>query len=152
MYPIEDFDGYFITEDGMVWSDKTHRFLKPELRKGYLSVLLYRDRKAHHTPIHRLVAHAFVKGEFEGAVVNHLDGDKLHNHSSNLEWTTVAGNTIHAYSSGLIEHHKGSTKLTELMITEIRKNPDRLSQAKLAKIYGISQSTISRIILQQLTY
>lgn len=37
-------------------------------------------------------------------------------------------------------------KLTYSQIDEIRRNPNKLSQAKLGKIYGVHQGTISKII------
>ena len=43
---------------------------------------------------HRLVATCFVDGYFEGAVVNHKDGNTLNNHYTNLEWTTQRNNII----------------------------------------------------------
>ena len=42
--------------------------------------------------VHRLVAIAFCKGWFEGAVVNHIDEDPLNNRADNLEWCTQSYN------------------------------------------------------------
>lgn len=39
----------------------------------------------------------------EGLVVNHIDGDKTNNAVLNLEFTTISGNTKHAYDIGLIK-------------------------------------------------
>ncbi|ENG7823813.1 HNH endonuclease, partial [Salmonella enterica] len=41
----------------------------------------------------------------------HKDGNKQNNDASNLEWTTIAGNTQHAYRTGLAGGRKhGSYK------------------------------------------
>lgn len=47
--------------------------------------------------VHRLVAKYFVSGYFEGAVVNHKDGNNRNNHASNLEWVTQRDNIHQSY-------------------------------------------------------
>lgn len=63
---------------------------------GYLQVV-FADRKKHS--VHRLVAHAFCGGYFDGAVVNHKNGVKTDNRALNLEWVTQGQNNQHAYST-----------------------------------------------------
>lgn len=46
--------------------------------------------------VHRLVAMAFCNGYFDKADVNHKDGNKSNNISSNLEWCTRSENQIHS--------------------------------------------------------
>ena len=105
MKQIKDFPDYYITNKGKVWSYKWKN--KPReiggvlMGKGkYKSVTLMIDNlKGKHFRIHRLVAKYFVDGYFEGAVVNHKDGNKLNNHYSNLEWVTQQDNIKHYYGS-----------------------------------------------------
>lgn len=66
-------------------------------RKGYIGVEL--DYKWY--PIHRLVAMMFIDNPLNKEQVNHLDGNKLNNHVSNLEWCTNLENMRHAYKTGL---------------------------------------------------
>ena len=60
---------------------------------GYLGVTLSKLGKIYAKSVHRLVATNHVNGYFEGAVVNHIDGDKTNNHYTNLEWVTQQRNT-----------------------------------------------------------
>lgn len=73
------------------------KILKPRVGKaGYLYLHL-RNREFKKTAkVHRLVAEEFVLGRFDGAVVNHKDGNKLNNTVENLEWVTVKENNSHA--------------------------------------------------------
>jgi len=63
----------------------------------------YRAVSFNHTTqmIHKLVAKGFVKNPENKKFVNHLDGNKLNNHYSNLEWCTIAENNEHARKTGL---------------------------------------------------
>lgn len=37
----------------------------------------------------------------ENMTINHIDGDKMNDHPSNLEWISIKDNIIHAFSTGL---------------------------------------------------
>lgn len=105
---IPGFEDYFITEFGDVYSTRLrgkekephiHK-LKPKdpgRREKYLNIILCKADGQYTKSIHRLVAECFVDGYFEGAVVNHIDGNNRNNHASNLEWTTVQDNVIKSY-------------------------------------------------------
>ena len=51
--------------------------------------------------VHRVVAAMFVERPDGCDIVNHLDGNKQNNSSSNLEWTTYSGNLEHAHARKL---------------------------------------------------
>jgi len=83
------------------------RILSPGLCRGYQTVGLCRGGKMEQRKIHRLVAEVFVGGYFEGAIVNHIDGNKQNNDWRNLEWCTHAHNTQHAFKIGTMSNkHK----------------------------------------------
>lgn len=63
--------------------------------------------------IHRLVAEAFISNPRLCKYVNHIDGDKLNNSISNLEWCTHQENCQHAARIGLIK----SKSITQFSLT-----------------------------------
>ena len=52
--------------------------------------------------VHVLVARAFCMKGNDDTVVNHMDGNKRNNNSSNLEWCTQSENVRHAFDTELI--------------------------------------------------
>lgn len=102
---IEGYEDYTISEDGIVRSYKYKQvhIIKGFFNKGgYCYVDLCKNNQTKRFGIHQLVAKAFVEGWFEGAVVNHIDGNTRNNHYTNLEWTTQADNIKKGYiTSGI---------------------------------------------------
>ena len=95
---LKKFPNYYVTDTGGVYSrfDKYNgRFkkLKPGLDKktGYLKVSLYGATQK----VHRLVAETFIPNPENKPCVNHLDGNKLNNNVSNLEWCSYSENSLH---------------------------------------------------------
>ncbi len=136
--------------------DTLGRFKKSALRKksfekdGYEYItLIGSNSKTRSFFVHRLVANAFVKKpDIDTLQVNHIDGNKLNNASSNLEWVTPQQNTKHALTLGLRpsgEDHPNA-KLTNAQVLEI---PTLLnlgySQKKISILYNVSYSTIKNI-------
>ena len=61
------------------------------------------NKKRTNYYVHRLVAEYFLSNpDKQRNFVNHLDGDKLNNNVSNLEWCTRQENVQHAYETGLL--------------------------------------------------
>lgn len=112
---------------------------------GYLLFTTKVGDKVKSRSVHRDVAKAFVEGYEPGLVVNHLDGSKTNNVSTNLEWTTYTGNNRHAVIAGLQR-----TKLTPVQVVNIRHCRGEIGPTKLAALYGVHISTIRRIQKQSL--
>lgn len=83
-----------VSNYGRVSYDKVVKGVPIKVIKTYSDNSEYL-RFSGHT-IHQCVAEYFVDGWFEGACVNHKDGDKHNNHWENLEWVTYQENTLHA--------------------------------------------------------
>lgn len=103
---IIDFPDYLINEFGNVISIKNgkRKELKSQMgNAGYLYIGLSKNNKAHNRFIHRLVAQTFIENASNKDQVNHIDGNKLNNHISNLEWISAKDNIKHAFINGLIK-------------------------------------------------
>jgi len=91
------------TETGKIeiYSNSKHakgRQLKQSINNdGYLIVNM--NRKTY--PIHSLVAKFILGDRPHGLCVNHIDGNKLNNAPTNLEYVTLAENTKHSMRTGL---------------------------------------------------
>ena len=102
---VENWEGlYEVSNLGRVRSLRTERVLIPQ-RTGtdgkYLGVDFSLAGKYKRYLLHRLVANAFIPNPTNLRIVNHLDGNTTNCTVTNLEWTTTAENTQHAYDSGL---------------------------------------------------
>ena len=95
MRRIDNYDGYWITEDGFVWSDKSNKFLIAHEIGGYEYVKLCRQGKQYNKLVHRLVAEAYVPNAEPWYLdtVNHIDGCRINNDWRNLEWLNRADNS-----------------------------------------------------------
>lgn len=86
------------------------RNLKGKILKTYIQNCGYEQIKVAfnntHKQIHRLVAEAFIPNPESKKYVNHIDGNKLNNSVSNLEWCTNSENIIHARKTGLNPYNK----------------------------------------------
>lgn len=144
-------EGYFITEDGRVLSNKsgTIKELKQsEDTKGYMRISLnprgLKGKKVN-ARIHNLVAEAYIGKKPEGLTVNHIDGNKLNNHYTNLEYITYRENNLHAYKLGL---KKGVVhKLTDEDAYKLIELYNRGVEASvLAKTYNVTQHYVYQLV------
>lgn len=102
--PIDGFENYTISEDGIVVNVKTGRVIKIKVdAHGYKYFIPYCKGKGFSRKIHRLVALAFLPNPdpLSRPHINHIDGNKLNNHISNLEWVSAWENNRHAIDMGL---------------------------------------------------
>jgi hypothetical protein len=164
--PVKDYENFYeVSNTGEVRSlerrsidslgrpyTKRSRLIKSRITKGYKEVRLS-NFKGKRTPksLHRLVACAFIPNVYNKPQVNHKDGNKLNNDSSNLEWVTASENIKHAYDIGL-KSAKGvnntSSKIDPDMVKEIRRlsKESGLSHKAIGELFGLSQAQTSAVI------
>lgn len=141
---------YEVTGNGRIRHAISLREKSPTLGKnGYFVVNLWSKNVGHVEYMHALVASAFIGPRLENSVVNHIDGNKKNNHRSNLEYVTLAENTLHAMRVGLTKTHgafNAHAKLSDSDVSQIRSRiKSGEKQSEIAREFNLSPSTISQI-------
>ena len=156
---VKDFPDYMVSDLGRV---KRVRVLKyhPQIEKplkfyqgnsGHLLATLCNGGDKRSILVHRLVGIAFLDPPESAnqTQINHKDGVKTNNRSSNLEWSSASEDAKHAYRLGLrpIGEKHGMAVLTNDEVDQIRKlHKDGESKRSLAGRFKTSKTTISRIV------
>ena len=119
MKPIKDFEDYYVTKDGKVYSTKISkrynpegniRLVKPRIHpSGYLYYGLFvgegEDRQRLWRRGHRLVYETFGGKIGEGREIDHIDGNRHNNNISNLRAVTRSENML-----AMFERKRNKTK------------------------------------------
>jgi hypothetical protein len=111
------------------------------------------QRSGKSLSLHRLVAKAFIPNPDNKPCINHINWDVSDARAENLEWCTYKENNAHSSRAGRlgpnnpkhgVDHR--SAKLTEDDVRKIREmSASGLSNTRVAKVYGINRSCVSRI-------
>jgi hypothetical protein len=119
---INGYEGsYTISNKGRVKSFKgTRGKAKGFILKSYPSRNYYYITLSKHTQsiekrkkikVSRLVAQHFIPNPENKPCVNHIDGDKLNDNVTNLEWATYSENMFHALDMGLNKRRQSVEQL-----------------------------------------
>jgi hypothetical protein len=162
--PVAGYEGvYSVSDRGLVRRDAPGKGARPgkllRLARhtyGYHRVTLVVNGIQRKYFVHHLVAEAFIGLRPDGACIHHRDNDKTNNTPNNLEWTTLAANTVYQHRDGLVRHVWGGNvpeprrgeannkaKLKEADVREIRTSPE--VGYVLAQRFGMSLAGISAI-------
>lgn len=149
--PIVGYSGrYLITNCGKVINGFGQESSLVPNSDGYLQVGLTSKRGKKTHKVHRLVAEAYLPNPDILPIINHKDGDKQNNCSSNLEWCTHSHNTREAFRLGLCSNegeNNPKAKLTEVNVKAILKLLDTkdFTIKLIASMFNVSESTVSDI-------
>lgn len=115
--------------------------------QGYRHVTLWSSGSQHTSKVSTLIALTFLGPRPAGKHVCHDDGVRTNDRLSNLYYGTPVENAEDKRRHGT--HRQGESipwaKLTRSDVIEIRRLRGQLSQAKLAKRFGVGQVQIGRI-------
>ena len=106
---------------------------------GYIRVYIFNKTYA----IHRLVALTFIENPENKEQVNHIDGNKLNNAVSNLEWNTCSENNLHKFQIGLGNNF--TRKITQYDL-QMNKLKDFSSIVEASKVLNIGKSNIKSVL------
>jgi hypothetical protein len=130
-------------------SYKERTLAQCKTKSGYLEVSAKKNNKRVKHLVHRLIGMAFVPGYCANLTINHIDGNKLNNDPSNLEWVSFARNTQHQWEIGLVNLRGEKAplhKLTSKRVVYIRRLlAAGIPAHTLAIVAGVSPSTIAGI-------
>ena len=148
---IKGYEGlYTVNSMGKVFSIKTGKEKKKLISNaGYYRVHLFNKGKGKIILVHRLVAEAFIPNPKNLPCVNHIDGNKLNNRVTNLEWVTSSENNKKAVEAG--QSPSGSTVYNAVFSEEQVLFIKELfsigySKTKLARMFNVSTSALTDML------
>jgi hypothetical protein len=95
MQPLTDYPGYFVNEEGHVWSSFSNKFLAEVLQNGGRLRVWIAGR---YRNLSRLVAQTYHPNPDNLPEVNHKDEIPTNNHKDNLEWVSKTYNQSYSKS------------------------------------------------------
>jgi hypothetical protein len=140
-------DGYLVSDDGRVWSLKSHRLLSHGINgPGYCYINPIVDGRQRPTAVHRLVADAFLHRIPEGYVVDHINGDKRDNRVINLRILTRSANILQ-HRHARRERDLNGIKFNAATIAKVKRDLEDglLSRRQIAERHGLSYSHVQNI-------
>ena len=150
MKPYPNNKNYYVTENGLVWSTKSERWLVPSKdSSGYLMLKLYSGSKktAVIKRVHAMVLETHSSPRPKGMVCRHLNGVKENNHIINLCWGTRQENNDDAK-----KHHKEGKIFSSAKLSagDVRTIRDLYLMGKPLKeiynMYDVTCRTIRNVV------
>ena len=118
-------------------------------RGGYLAVSLWKQGRGRTVAVHRLVALTFMSPRPPDCEINHRDGDKTNNATSNLEWVTRSENVRHAVATGLLPRMGEANPAARLSVETVRAIKAARARGErvcdIAAAHGVQPSHVSAI-------
>lgn len=147
---IKSVDRMILCKDGKNKLIKGTILAPSQTKHGYFALALCRNGVAQTHTVHKLVSRTFLGLRPSQMQVNHLDGDKLNNAVSNLEYCTPSENTRHAFETGLNLSKGEANPSAKLKADDIKSITARASNGEslrsIASSYGVVVSSIWSIV------
>lgn len=128
-------NNYYVSNQGSFKNNKNVIIKNHKSFSGYKRINV--NNKSYL--FHRLVALTFLENPKNKEFVNHIDGNKLNNQLTNLEWATCLENNMHTIQTGL----SNSTKI----VIQYDKNMNKLNEfysiVECSEFLNISASCVS---------
>jgi len=135
---------YKISKNGLIFSIKSNRFLSVCVNSsGYKHTGISYKGKRKVLDIHRLLALHYIDNPNNKEQVNHIDGNKLNNTLSNLEWVSASENVKHAHSMKKKKVKRKSKRISEKIKKDVITS--QTSSKETAKNYNISRASVFAI-------
>jgi len=140
--PIKDFENYYVTKDGQIYSLWKGGYLTQSKKlDGYMEVCLSSLTIQKHYLVHRLVASAYLPSDETRPFVNHIDADRSNNCLNNLEYVTSHENLKHSYATGNNAKFKKSVKMIDPIKKVVLRTFESIAEA--SKATNINSMSIS---------
>lgn len=150
-----DYDrvNYEVYDDGRVFSKKSNKFLTPHYKSGYATYSLSTKLKVQKNyRAHRLVADKYVENPYPSAYfsVDHIDGDKMNNHYTNLEWVPYHRNSARAVAKQMKDNdtYSASKKIYEYIDGKLNRTFDSIRSASkiISEERGIKSESVRKAL------
>lgn len=150
---IDGYENYIITVNGNVINTNTDHMMKKQINNcGYYRVELSKSGKTKKMFVHRLVASAYIPNKDNHPQVNHIDGDKLNNKFSNLEWCTASYNHKHSFKylgrpvTKCFDLENGKTKIKKEDIPGLIEKKKTSTYRSMASQLGVHPKYLSLVL------
>lgn len=126
---IPGFTKHAVNREGVVVTLRSFKKVSVRIGPyGYPTVGLYDSDKGadRNLNVHILLARTFIENRFPDLTpyVNHIDGNKLNNSLSNLEWVSSKRNAMHAVEASLRPDNK-PTLVRNIYTGEVTRHPSK---------------------------
>lgn len=133
----EQLTNFWLEDTGRLYNSRTKRWLKGGINKGYHFYSLFFRGKQHILYTHRAVAQYFIPNPNNLPIVHHIDGNKLNNLFTNLEWVSTQEHSQ--------QHKRAGSRLPKITFEEKDYNMEDLAQFRDSPYYATINGEILNI-------
>lgn len=133
----EQLTNFWLEDTGRLYNSRTKRWLKGGINKGYHFYSLFFRGKQYILYTHRAVAQYFIPNPNNLPIVHHIDGNKLNNLFTNLEWVSTQEHSQ--------QHKREGSRLPKITFEEKDYNTEDLAQFRDSPYYATIDGEILNV-------